>query len=100
MELSSYKIVPMDAHEEKHEVDEFMTDPLARVKDEYEGWIKYRKMHKDTGEERFRIASQQEFGHLLMAIEDFIHCIQKHHPDAEEAAEFNKMMSTISMVGI
>ena len=28
---------------------------------------------------------QQEFGHLLMAIEDFIHCIQTHQPDAEEA---------------
>ena len=43
---------------------------------------------------------QQEFGHLLMAIEDFIHCIQKHQPDAEEAQEFNKMMSSISMAGI
>lgn len=98
MELSSYKIVPMD---EPHTVEkEFVDNPLERVKDEYEGWCEYRKMHKKTNEERYRIASQQEFGHLLMAIEDFFHCIQEHHPDKEEAVEFNKMISTVSMVGI
>lgn len=100
MELSSYKIVPMEETMKSEEKEDFVHDPLARVEDEYEGWLNYRKMFKETGEERFRIASQQEFGHLLMAIEDFIHCIQKHQPDAEEASEFNKMMSTISMVGI
>lgn len=99
MELSSYKIVPIEEQEEHKEKD-FMEDPLTRVEDEFEGWLEYRKMHKETNQDRYRIASQQEFGHLLMAIEDFFSCIQRHQPDAEEAAEFNKMIAQFSMKGI
>lgn len=57
-------------------------------------------MYKEHNQERYRIASKQEFGHLIMAVEDFLHEIQKHAPDAEEAAEFNKMLTAFTMRGI
>lgn len=99
MSLNSYKIVPIEDEHTEHK-DEFMQSALSRVQDEYEGWIKYKKMYDHHHHERYRIASKQEFGHLLMAIEDFFHEITKHAPDIEEAAEFNKMISGFSMKGV
>ena len=93
-----YKIVPV---EEEHEhKDDFMNSALCRVKDEYEGWNKYKHLYKEHHHDRYRIASKQEFGHLLMAIEDFFHEIAKHAPDTEEATEFNKMISGFTMKGV
>lgn len=98
MDLSNYKIVPME-HEEHHKEDDFLHNALCRVKDEYEGWLEYKQMYKHHHHDRYRVASKQEFGHLLMAIEDFFHEIAKHAPDTEEAMEFNKMISGFSMKG-
>mgnify|MGYP003397949350 CR=1 FL=1 len=91
----NYKIVPVEDEEHEYK-DEFMKSALCRVKDEYEGWIKYKKLYKEHHHDRYRIASKQEFGHLLMAIEDFT----KHGPDMEEATEFNNMISGFSMKGV
>lgn len=94
-----YKIVPVEDEEHEHK-DNFINSALCRVKDEYEGWLEYKKMYKEHRHDRYRIASKQEFGHLLMAIEDFFHEIMKHAPDMEEATEFNKMISGFSMKGV
>ena len=94
-----YKIVPVEDEEHEHK-DDFVNSALCRVKDEYEGWLEYKKMYKEHHHDRYRIASKQEFGHLLMAIEDFFHEITKHSPDMEEATEFNKMISGFSMKGV
>ena len=94
-----YKIVPVEDEEHGHK-DDFINSALCRVKDEYEGWLEYKKMYKEHRHDRYRIASKQEFGHLLMAIEDFFHEIMKHAPDMEEATEFNKMISGFSMKGV
>ena len=92
-------MVPMEM-DEAPEKEDFIHDPLARVEDEFDGWCNYKKMYKEHNQERYRIASKQEFGHLIMAVEDFLHEIQKHAPGAEEAAEFNKMLTAFTMRGI
>lgn len=98
-QFSAFKMVPMEM-DEATEKEDFIHDPLARVEDEFDGWCNYKKMYKEHNQERYRIASKQEFGHLIMAVEDFLHEIQKHAPDAEEAAEFNKMLTAFTLRGI
>lgn len=87
-----YKIVPADEHQEE---DKFLNNPIDRVEEEFAGWCDYRKLFHATNQERYRTASKQEFGHLLMAIEDFFDEIMKQDPDAEELREFNRMISNV-----
>lgn len=88
----TYKIVPVEDHQEE---DKFLDSPIDRVEEEFTGWCDYKKMFKNTGQERYRVASKQEFGHLLMAIEDLFDEIMKHGPDEEELREFNRMIDNV-----
>nr|DAQ89831.1 MAG TPA: hypothetical protein [Caudoviricetes sp.] len=91
------KVVPSVSKEEQ----EMMTKPLDRLKDEFDGWVMYKTMYKnDTTEQRYRIASQQEFGHLLMALEDFVDCIQDHKPDEIEVEEFKRFIEHLSLKAV
>lgn len=93
--LTTYKMIPVEEHENKED-NSFLYSPLARVEEEFEGWCDYKKLFKETNQERYRIASKQEFGHLLMAIEDFFEEITKHEPDAEEQRELHRMMANVT----
>lgn len=97
MTSAVYKMVPMEEEDKK---ESFTSCPLERVKEEFDGWRNYKDLYGEHKEERYRIASKQEFGHLIMAVEDFLHDIQSYLPDSEEAAEFNKMLSAFNMRGV
>ena len=43
---------------------------IDRVKDELEGFLKYKEMSKD-GHVRYDLPSMQEFQHMLLATDDF-----------------------------
>lgn len=43
---------------------------IHRVKEELEGFLKYKKMSKD-GHTRYNLPSMQEFQHMLLALDDF-----------------------------
>lgn len=92
--LTTYKMIPVE--EQDKDDNEFLYSPLARVEEEFEGWCDYRKLYKETNQERYKVASKQEFGHLLMAIEDFFEEITKHEPDAEEKRELLRMMANVT----
>lgn len=96
--LTTYKMIPVEEHENMDD-NKFLYSPLARVEEEFEGWCDYRKLFKETGQERYKIASKQEFGHLLMAIEDFFQEITEHEPDTEEQREFHRMMTNVINTG-
>ena len=86
---TQYKLVEMEeVMEESKKDNEEMS--YERIEDEYKGWMMYKSMYEKTGEHRYEIASSQEFGHLLIALEDFFACIKKHNPTAMEIQEFNK----------
>lgn len=91
------KVIPT-SDSSKHKEDEMKTNPLDRVQDEFDGWVMYKEMYeKDKTEQRYKIASQQEFGHLLMALEDFTDEIKKHKPDAIEIEEFNRFIEHLRL---
>lgn len=101
MSESSFEIRVVPTSESTPEKEDKMeTNPLDRVQDEFDGWVMYKKMYdKDKTEQRYKIASQQEFGHLLMAIEDFVDEIKKHQPDVIEVEEFNRFIEHLRLRG-
>lgn len=96
---SSFEIRVVPTNESPKE-DKAELSSLDRVKDEFDGWVMYKKMYEqDKSEQRYKIASQQEFGHLLMAIEDFTDEIKKHKPDEIEVEEFNRFIEHLRLRG-
>ena len=46
-------------------------EALARVKDELTGFMEYKHLNKQSTQKRYALASEQEFQHMLLALDDF-----------------------------
>lgn len=46
-------------------------EALDRVKDELAGFMKYKHLNKQSTQKRYALASEQEFQHMLLALDDF-----------------------------
>ena len=46
-------------------------EALHRVKDELAGVIEYKNLNKHSDQKRYALASEQEFQHMLLALDDF-----------------------------
>jgi hypothetical protein len=44
---------------------------LDRVKDELAGFMEYKQLNKHSPQSRYALASEQEFQHMLLALDDF-----------------------------
>lgn len=46
-------------------------EALHRVKDELAGVIEYKNLNSHSDQKRYALASEQEFQHMLLALDDF-----------------------------
>lgn len=71
---------------------------IDRVKDELEGFLKYKHMSKD-GHTRYNLPSMQEFQHMLLAMDDFFTQLSSQlTPDEhQELLKFYKSLNSTTL---
>lgn len=57
--------------EVKHQDKHAACTALDRVKDELSGFMEYKHLNKHSAQKRYALASEQEFQHMLLALDDF-----------------------------
>lgn len=78
-----------------------LAEDLERVKEELEGFLKYkyliseRTSKNDMNTKQYTIASMQEFKHMLLALEDFFKDIV-HIASTEEKVEMERFFKTVT----
>ena len=88
------------AHTKTREYKE-LCEALSRVKEELEGFLKYRHLiternaRNDMNVKQYTIASMQEFKHMLLALDDFLRNIT-YIASPEEKAEMERFFKTIT----
>lgn len=69
-------------------------DDIERIEDELEGWLGYRDLAKKDS--RYKHVSKQEFGHMLLAIQDLLQYIyEETHECPEERQELYNFIHMI-----
>lgn len=69
-------------------------DDIERIEDELEGWLGYRDLAKKDS--RYKHVSRQEFGHMLLAIQDLLHYIYEETRECPE--ERQELYNFIHMI--
>jgi hypothetical protein len=68
---------------------------LDRVKDELAGFMEYKQLNKHNAHSRYALASEQEFQHMLLALDDFFAAVIPEL-STEEHAELNKFFKAVT----
>lgn len=90
------KLVEVEGGGHKEHYCHKAKEALHRIEEEFHGWGEYHELRKHNSEEseKYSIAAHQEFGHLLMAADDFFtHMLGIL--DETERAEMLKWVSTV-----
>lgn len=69
-------------------------DDIERIEDELEGWLGYRDLAKK--DPRYKHVSKQEFGHMLLAIQDLLQYI--YEETRENPEERQELYNFIHMI--
>ena len=68
---------------------------LSRVKDELAGVMEYKNLDKHSAQKRYALAAEQEFQHMLLALDDFFTALMPELT-AEEHAELVKFFKAVT----
>ena len=68
---------------------------LDRVKDELAGFMEYKHLNKHSAQERYAMASKQEFQHMLLALDDFFTAVTPELT-TDEHAELIKFFKAVT----
>ena len=72
-----------ESYDKKNEyANEKGFDDIERIEDELEGWLGYRDLAKKDS--RYKHVSRQEFGHMLLAIQDLLQYIYEETRECPE----------------
>lgn len=85
------KIVAARCKEKVHPTCE----ALHRVKDELAGVIEYKNLNSHSDQKRYALAAEQEFQHMLLALDDFFTALIPELT-TEEHAELVKFFRAVT----
>lgn len=69
-------------------------EAAERVADECEGWLKYKHLSKYNAE-KYAVPAKQEFGHMLLALNDLFSRVRKESLTSEEKAELKRLVEHV-----
>lgn len=83
--------VVKEMHQEVHPACE----ALNRVKDELAGVMEYKNLNKHSAQKRYALAAEQEFQHMLLALDDFFSALAPEltHEEHLELVKFFKAVT-------
>lgn len=70
-------------------------EALDRLMDEWDGYMEYRQMAEASGDVRYKMASGDEFRHMLIALMDVMLAAKKHAMSDPERAEFQSFWTEL-----
>lgn len=70
-------------------------EALHRVKDELAGVMEYKNLNKHSTQQRYALAAEQEFQHMLLALDDFFTALMPEL-STEEHAELIKFFKAVT----
>ena len=68
---------------------------LSRVKDELAGVMEYKNLNKHSAQKRYALAAEQEFQHMLLALDDFFTALMPELTQ-EEHVELVKFFKAVT----
>ena len=81
--IQDNQLKPVDMGQNKHHCE-----ALDRLVEEWDGYMEYRQKTDETGDVRYKMASGDEFRHMLVALFDVMVAVKKHAMHDPERAEF------------
>lgn len=91
-------IEPSTLHSEAeaHKDPMYCTAIVDRIKDEMNGWIEYKHLYEVTKEAGHKLACEQEFQHMLLAISDLMTTLaSKHTLTEQERMEMRRLLESL-----
>lgn len=69
--------------------------PFDPVIDEYNGWMEYRKLHTETGDNKYAVAAHEEFRHMLLRLSTALEKVESLATSDAEKAELSNFFSAL-----
>lgn len=69
--------------------------PFDSVIDEYNSWMEYRKLHTETGDNKYAVAAHEEFRHVLLWLSTALENVESQATSDAEKAELNNFLSAL-----